>query len=378
MYRRQPMCFVRGKGTKLYDKDGKEYLDLLSGIAVCGLGHAHPAVTQAIQEQAAQLIHCSNLFVNEWQPRLAEKLAELTGMERTFFCNSGAEANECAIKIARKFGRQKGIQAPEIISIEGAFHGRTLGSLSATPTESYQAAFRPLVPGFVTVPRNDPQALANAITLNTSAVMLEAIQGESGVFELDKSFLEGIRDLCDRHSLLLIADEIQCGMHRTGDFLAIPARPDVVTLAKGLANGLPIGACLAAGKAAETLQPGDHGSTFGGNPLVCRVAITVLEESAKLASQVLDVGAYLKGALVGLPGVAEVRGKGLMLGIGLEEPVAKAALSFLLDAGFVVSSVGESTLRLLPPLLLTRQECDLFVSALERALQTLAPKEVLA
>ncbi|MEO7993566.1 MAG: aspartate aminotransferase family protein [bacterium] len=380
-YRHKPVCFVSGSGTTLVDENGKPYHDLLSGLAVCGLGHAHPAVTARIAEQAARLTHVSNLFLNEWQPQLAERLTHLSGMERVFFCNSGAEAIECALKLARKRGHARGIAAPVVVTLEGAFHGRTFGALAATPNPAYQTSFAPMLPGFRVVPHGDLQALAAALTPDVCAVLLEPIQGESGVHPLSESYLRGVRALCDAHEILLMVDEIQCGMFRTGKFLASQHAgivPDVVTLAKALANGLPIGACLARGVAAEVLQPGDHGSTFGGSPLVSSVALTVLELTEPLAGRVTEIGDWFAEALRAIPGVTEVRGKGLMLGVELAQPVAKTALASLLDAGYVINAVGDTTLRLLPPLIIERAICELFVTTLETTLAQLSQAEVTA
>ncbi len=380
-YRRQPVCFVKGQGTRLWDTNGKEYIDFLAGVAVCGLGHCHPAVTKTIQEQAGKLIHTSNVFVNEGGPALAKELTRLTGMDKAFLANTGAEAVETAIKLAKKYGRDKGIARPEIIVMAGGFHGRTLGALSATMNPIYQEPFKPLLEGFITVPRNDVHALEQAISPSTCAILVEPIQGETGVHILTSEFLLRARDLADQHGLLLIADEIQGGAGRTGKFLAIQhvgVVPDVVTLAKGLANGIPIGVCLARGVAAEVLGLGQHGSTFGGNPFACTVALTVLKviEEEHIEANATDVGNYLMSALRTVEGVIEVRGKGLMIGAQLAKPVAVKVAAELLEKGFLVVAVGDSVIRLLPPLILKREECDLLVAAFNSL--KLAKEEVLA
>lgn len=380
-YRRQPVCFVKGQGTRLWDTDGKEYIDFLAGVAVCGLGHCHPAVTKTIQEQAAKLLHVSNVFVNEAGPALAEELAQRTGMEKAFFANTGAEAVETAIKLAKKFGKDKGIARPEIIVMAGGFHGRTIGALSATMNPLYQNPFKPLLEGFITVPRNDVGALESAITPNTCAILVEPIQGETGVHVLTSEYLMRARDLANQHGLLLIADEIQAGVGRTGKFLSIQhigVMPDVVTLAKGLANGIPIGVCLARGVAADVLGFGQHGATFGGNPFACTVALTVLRvlDEDHILENATEVGDYLMAALRKVEGITEVRGKGLMIGAQLAQPVAVNAVAELLEKGFVAVAVGDSVIRMLPPLILTKEECDQLVSAIHTL--GLAKEEVLA
>lgn len=281
-YSRLPVEFQRGDGIWLWDSEGRQYLDALSGIAVCGLGHAHPAVTSAIAEQAGTLVHTSNLYGIGLQGQLADKLCSLSQMDRVFFSNSGAEANEAAIKIARLFGHSKGIDNPAIIVMDKSFHGRTLATLTATGNRKVQAGFEPLVQGFIRVPYNDLDAIGKvaANSQDVAAILVEPIQGEGGINIPDEAYLDGIRALCDDNNWLMMLDEIQTGMGRTGRWFAWQhsnARPDVVTLAKALGNGVPIGACLASGKAAEMMQPGSHGTTFGGNPLACRAAIAVLE-----------------------------------------------------------------------------------------------------
>lgn len=330
-YNRLPVQFQRGEGVWLWDSENRQYLDALSGIAVCGLGHAHPAVARAIAEQAATLIHTSNLYNIALQEQLADKLCALSGMDRVFFSNSGAEANEAAIKIARLFGHSRGINSPAIIVMERSFHGRTLATLTATGNRKVQAGFEPLVQGFIRVPYNNLDAIKTvaANSQNVAAILLEPIQGEGGINVPDAGYLDGIRAICDDNNWLMMLDEIQTGMGRTGKWFAYQhgnAKPDVVTLAKALGNGVPIGACMASGKAADMMQPGSHGTTFGGNPLACRAAIAVLEsmEQEQCVANAGKLGAHLltgfSAALAGLNGVIDIRGLGLMIGIELDRP----------------------------------------------------------
>ncbi len=378
-YARQPVVFVRGEGARLWDAEGREYLDFLSGIAVAGIGHCHPRVVRAITEQAHTLMHVSNLFHNALQAPLAERLCHLTGMEKVFFCNSGAEATETAMKIARKWGKGKrGADCYEIITFEGSFHGRTMGAVTATAQSRYQAPFLPLVPGFKYAPLNDLKALDDLISERTCAVMVEPIQGESGVKVATPDFLAGVRALCDEAEVLLILDEVQSGIGRTGCFLASQGAGvtgDMVTLAKSLANGFPMGACLARGEAAETLVPGDHGSTFAGQPLACAAALATLDalEEEHLLENAAATGAYLIERMRQLQRehpdlIREVRGLGLMAGIELAQPDAKAIQSRLLQAGLIVNAVGDRILRLLPPLVITRADCDRAIEILQAAL----------
>jgi acetylornithine/N-succinyldiaminopimelate aminotransferase len=378
-YARQPVVFVRGEGARLWDGDGREYLDFLAGIAVVGVGHCHPRIAAAIAEQAQTLMHVSNLFHNAHQARLAQRLCSLSGMEKAFFCNSGTEANETAIKIARKWGKQKrGAECIEIISFSGSFHGRTLGALSATAQPKYQAAFAPLVPGFDYAPMNDLAALTALVSAQTCAVMIEPIQGESGVNAADLAFLAGVRALCDRAEVLLIFDEIQCGLGRTGTFLAsqgMGVSADVVTLAKGIADGFPMGCCLARGSAATTLVPGDHGSTFAGQPLACAAALATLDvlEEEQLMENAVKVGANFQRSLSelgrSLPGtIAEVRGRGLMIGVDLVKPDAKAVNRSLFEQRVIANAIGDRTLRFVPPLVVTDADCARVVDALRQAL----------
>ena len=359
-YARLPVAFSHGNGSRLTDTGGKAYLDALSGIAVNTLGHNHPALVAAISAQAARLLHTSNIYRMPQQERLADKLAELSGMDEVFFCNSGCEANEAAIKLARFYGHRQDIDNPAIIVMEHSFHGRTLATLSATGSRKVQAGFEPLVAGFVRVPFNDLEAV-RAIgehNKNVVAVMLEIVQGEGGVYVADLEYQRGLRKLCDENGWLMICDEVQCGMGRTGTWFGFQhagIRPDVVTLAKGLAGGVPIGACLAAGKAAWLFQPGNHGSTFGGNQLATTAALTTLEvvEKENLLVNAVSVGEVVREglaqALSGLPGVVGIRGMGLMIGIELDRPCGELVQRGL-DAGLLINVTAERVVRLLPAL----------------------------
>ncbi len=355
-YRRGAVEFVRGEGARLWDADGKEYLDFLTGISVCSLGHCYPAVVEAVREQAARLMHVSNLFYTEPMARLAERLAESSLGGRVFFSNSGTEANECAIKIARKHAHGRGISEAEIVSFGGDFHGRTYGALSATPGLARNEALGPMLPGFRAVPRNDANALRAAVGERTAAVLLEPIQGEAGVHPISDEALLAARGACDEAGALLILDEIQTGMGRTGSLWAYeqtPVRPDVITSAKALGNGMPIGACIAGPAAAEVLEPGDHGSTFAGGPVATAAAMAVLDavDDPALLRGVRERGGELRGGLEALDGVAGTRGRGLMIGVELAEGIEAAAVGTdLLERGLVVNVPGPSTLRLLPPL----------------------------
>ena len=369
-YKRQPVAFVRGEGPWLWDDQGRRYLDALSGIAVCGLGHAHPAVTQALCEQAGQLIHTSNLYEIPQQTRLAERLTALAGMDRAFFCNSGAEANETAIKLARLHGHHKGIARPTVIVMEGSFHGRTLATLTATGNARIQAGFAPLVEGFIRVPHGDLAAVeVLADHPDVVAILVEPITGEGGIRIPPEGYLKGLRTLCDRAGWLLMLDEIQAGIGRTGTWFAFQHEgitPDVLSLAKGLGNGVPIGATLAAGAAADLFTPGTHGTTFGGNPLVCRAALAVLDtlEQEALLAHADTMGQSLVAAfrnrLGRHPAVRDIRGKGLMLGIELDRPCAEL-VALALEAGLLINVTAERVIRLLPPLIIDRPEADQIV-----------------
>ena len=359
-YARLPVAFSHGNGSRLTDTEGRTYLDGLSGIAVNTLGHNHPALVAAISAQAARLLHTSNIYRMPQQERLADKLAELSGMDEVFFCNSGCEANEAAIKLARFYGHRQDIDNPAIIVMEHSFHGRTLATLSATGSRKVQAGFEPLVAGFVRVPFNDLEAV-RAIgehNKNVVAVMLEIVQGEGGVYVADLEYQRGLRRLCDENGWLMICDEVQCGMGRTGTWFGFQhagIRPDVVTLAKGLAGGVPIGACLAAGKAAWLFGPGNHGSTFGGNQLATTAALTTLEviEQENLLVNAVSVGEVIREglaqALADAPGVVGIRGMGLMIGIELDRPCGELVQRGL-DAGLLINVTAERVVRLLPAL----------------------------
>ena len=375
-YARQPVTFQRGDGPWLWDTDGKRYLDAVSGIAVCGLGHAHPAVRDALCAQAGELVHTSNLYHIALQQALGETLTRLSGLERAFFCNSGAEANEAAIKIARAYGHQREIASPGIVVMQGSFHGRTLATLSATGNRKVQAGFEPLVQGFVRVPYDDLESLAAVAdnSPNVVAVLVEPVQGEGGVQIPHSDYLAGVRALCDRHGWLMMLDEIQTGMGRTGRMFAFQhaeLKPDVMTLAKALGNGVPIGACLARGAAAQALGPGAHGSTFGGNPLACRAALAVIEtiEREGLVARAAQLGERmltgLKSGLGGLAGVRAIRGCGLMIGIELDHPCAEL-VGRGLYAGLLINVTAGNVLRLLPPLVLRDDEADQIVDGVSR------------
>ncbi len=367
-----PVTFARGAGAWLWDEVGNKYLDAVSGVAVCGLGHAHPAVAEAICLQARELVHTSNLYGIARQQELGARLTTLSGMDKTFFCNSGAEANEAAIKLARLAGHQRGVQQPAIVVMENSFHGRTLATLTATGNRKVQAGFEPLVQGFVRVPyddldslhtvaRNDPQIVA---------VLVEPVQGEAGVRIPDAGYLAGLRAICDQYGWLLMLDEVQSGMGRCGRFFAFEhaaIRPDVLTLAKALGNGVPIGACLARGAAAEVFSPGTHGSTFGGNPLACSAALAVLDtlEGERLPARAARLGAdmlkALREVLAGVDGVVEVRGFGLMIGIDLDRP-CRELVERALARGLLINVTADKVVRLLPPLVLTDEEAGIIVA----------------
>jgi acetylornithine/N-succinyldiaminopimelate aminotransferase len=355
-YRRGAVEFVRGEGPLLWDADGGEYLDFLTGVSVCSLGHCHPAVVEAVREQAGRLMHVSNLFYTEPMARLAERLSESSLGGRVFFANSGTEANECAIKVARKHAHRRGIAEPEIVSFESDFHGRTYGALAATPGLARNEALGPMLPGFRAVPRNDAAALRNAVGERTAAVLVEPIQGESGVHPISDEALLAARRACDESGALLVLDEIQTGIGRTGSLWAYeqtPVRPDVLTTAKALGGGMPIGACVTGPEAAEALEPGDHGSTFAGGPVAAAAALAVLDvvDDPALLRRVRELGETLRARLAALDGVAEARGRGLMVGVGLEAGIdARTLAADLLRRGLVVNAPAPATLRLLPPL----------------------------
>jgi acetylornithine aminotransferase len=373
-YHRLPIRFTHGQGVWLWDEEGKRYLDALSGIAVCNLGHAHPAVHKAICRQSERLIHTSNLYGIAAQEQLAEVLCTKSRLDNVFFSNSGAEANETALKIARAYGHQQGFERPVVITMEKSFHGRTIATLSATGNSKIQQGFSPLLDGFVHVPFNDIPALKKAIsnTQNCVAVFVEPVQGEGGVHIPSQDYLPKIRQLCDQHQLLMMVDEIQTGIGRTGKFLAYQHSnilPDVCTLAKALANGVPIGACLARGRAASLLTAGMHGSTFGGNPLSCSAALAVLEtlDTENLIETVPKKGQkitqLLAKKLIKNPNVSHIRHQGLMIGLDLKQPCTNL-VSNAQQNGLLINVTNEKTIRLLPPLIINDEQIDLLTSQL--------------
>lgn len=379
-YGRLDVAFTKGEGVWLTDTDGNQYLDALSGIAVCNLGHSHPAITKAICSQAGKLIHTSNIYHIPLQQELAEKLTGLSGMEQAFFCNSGAEANETAIKVARKYGHSKGIDKPVIIVMDGSFHGRTLATLTATGNPKVHAGFEPLVPGFVRIPYNDIDALRMAISHwpEAVAVMLEPVQGEGGVRIPDADYLAAVRELCTQRKLLMMLDEVQTGIGRTGEWFGFQhyenLLPDVLMLAKGLGNGIPIGACLVANDAVGILEAGNHGSTFGGNPLVCQVALTVLRviESANLLQHVSQMSEQITKAfqheLAGQEGV-KIRSCGFMFGLELETECGELVQKSL-DKGLLVNVTAGNVIRLLPPFIMNTDEANTMVVTLSELIKT--------
>ncbi len=372
-YARQPVAFVRGEGAYLWDESGKRYLDAVAGVAVNGLGHAHPRLVKAISEQAATLIHTSNLYRIPKQEELADRLCALSGMDKAFFCNSGCEANEAAIKLARMYGHGKGIEVPTIIVMEKAFHGRTMATLTATGSRKIQAGFEPLLSGFARVPYNDIEAIRQVAEHNKSvvAVLVEVVQGEGGVNVLAPGFMGELRQICDAHGWLLMLDEIQTGIGRTGTWFGFQHSgvvPDVMALAKGLGSGVPIGACLARGEAAEVFKPGSHGSTFGGNPLACATALATLDaieeehllENVNVRGEAIREG--LRQALAGVNGVVEIRGQGLMIGVELDRPCGEL-VGVARDAGVLINVTADKVIRLVPPLIYGEAEVNVLVAA---------------
>lgn len=375
-YTRQPVTFAKGEGVWLWDDKGEKYLDALAGVAVNGLGHAHPKLVKAISDQAAKLIHVSNIYQIAEQEALADKLCEISGMDKVFFCNSGCEANEAAIKLARLYGHNKGIDTPEIIVMEQSFHGRTLATLSATGNRKVQAGFEPLVSGFIRVPYDDIEAVKHVALHNPHvvAVLVETVQGEGGV-NIPKeasAYIEGLRQVCDAHGWLLMLDEVQTGIGRTGtwfDFQHTGIKPDVMTLAKGLASGVPIGACVASGKAAEVFTYGKHGSTFGGNPLATAAGLATLNiiEQDGLRANAEKIGNLIRegfnAELKGTKGVIAVRNAGLMIGIELDRPCADL-VKMALEAKLLINVTAEKVIRLLPPLVMNEDEARELVQRL--------------
>lgn len=365
-YARLPVTFSHGEGCRITDTDGTEYLDALSGIAVSTLGHAHPRLVAAIAAQAGRMLHTSNLYRIAEQEQLADKLCALSGMGEVFFGNSGAEANEAAIKLARFYGHKKNVELPTVIVMEKAFHGRTMATLSATGNRKAQAGFEPLVSGFVRVPYGDIEAIKAVAEHNKNivAVMLEIIQGEGGIHLADPAYYRGIRELCDAHDWLMICDEVQCGMGRTGKWFGYQQagiQPDIATLAKGLGSGVPIGACMAGGKAAGLFGPGNHGSTFGGNPLAAKAALTTIDvmEQDGLLANAAQMGALIRQlfgeALAGVKGVVDIRGHGLMIGLELDRPCG-ALVGKALEAGLLINVTAECVIRFLPPLIFSERD----------------------
>lgn len=381
-YGRLPVVFDNGDGPWLFDTDGNKYFDTFCGIAVCGLGHAHPSVTSAIKDQAERLVHCSNLYHTPLQLKLAKKLCDISGMDNVFFANSGAEANEAAIKIARKYGHSKDIHTPTIIVMENAFHGRTMATLTATGNRKAQAGFEPLLGGFVRAPFNDLEAIQNIAKANPSvvAVMLEPVQGEGGLNIATQEFMQGVREICDANEWLLMLDEVQTGNGRTGHYFAAEhygISADVITTAKGLGNGYPIGACLAKGKAANILVPGSHGSTFGGNPLGCAAALATINEISEhnLSARATELGNKMLNSfreeLLHTDYVKDIRGIGLMIGIEMVDPCV-ALVPIAKSKGLLLNVTSDNTIRLLPPLNLTDVECDFLIDAVVQIIRLYA------
>jgi len=365
-YARQPVAFVRGQGVWLWDEDGRKYLDALAGIAVNTLGHNHPRLTRALTEQIGRVIHTSNLFRQPLQEAAADRIAAISGLDEVFFCNSGLEANEAAIKVARKYGHDRGVAEPAIIVMEKAFHGRSLATLSATGSRKVHAGFEPLVQGFVRVPLNDLEAVRQiaAHNRNVVAVFVEPIQGEGGINVARLEYLRGLKELCDRHEWLFMSDEVQCGLGRTGKWFVYQHagfQPDVLPLAKGLGSGVPVGACIVGGRAKGVFKPGNHGSTFGGNPLAMTAVITTLDtmKDEGLLENAARVGGAIRDGLVaglkGVAGVVEVRGMGLMIGLELDRPCGDV-VKMALEAGLVVNVTADKVIRLLPPLIMSETE----------------------
>jgi acetylornithine aminotransferase len=386
VFNRLSVAFDHGEGAWLYDTDGNKYLDALCGIAVTGLGHAHPAVTRAISEQAAKLVHCSNIYTIPQQTELAAKLTRISGMENAFFANSGAEANEAAIKLARRYGHNRGIDNPAIIVMDQSFHGRTLATLSATGNRATQQGFEPLVSGFVRVPYDDVEAVRQVARNNPNvvAILVEPVQGEGGIHIPATDYLNQLRDICDQHQWLLMLDEVQTGNGRTGTYFCFQQNgilPDVVTTAKGLGNGFPIGACLAQGTAAEVLTPGTHGTTYGGNPLACATAIAVVDtiEQENLCARATELGERIvngfRARLGNSKHVKEVRNKGLMIGIELAEAGTELVVLAKVKGILLNVTGGGKVVRLLPPLIMSDSEADLLVSTVSQLIKVYTGEE---
>ncbi|MEY4598673.1 MAG: hypothetical protein RLZZ445_1470 [Pseudomonadota bacterium] len=367
-YGRLPVAFERGEGVWLWDTQGKRYLDALAGVAVNAVGHSHPKLVAALREQIGKLIHTSNIYQIAAQEKLADRIVAASGMDKVFFCNSGAEANEAAIKLARYYGHKKGVENPAVVVLEKSFHGRTMATLSATGSRKVQAGFEPLMTGFVRVPFNDLEAVRRVADSNRNvvAILAELVQGEGGVSVCGDGYLKGLREICDAHGWLLMLDEVQTGMARTGKMFAFQhygVIPDVMSLAKGLGGGVPIGASVARGEAATLFQPGSHGSTFGGNPLACTAALATLDiiESEGLCKNADEIGsrirANLQRALAETPGLREIRGKGMMIGIELDRPCGDLVKTTL-EAGLLINVTADNVVRLVPPLVMSASEAD--------------------
>jgi predicted acetylornithine/succinylornithine family transaminase len=380
-YARYPLAIHRGKGCFVYDLDGRRYLDLISGIGVNSLGYAHPRIVKTIREQAQLLLHTSNLYYHEYQGRLAERLAKVSGLNRSFFCNSGAEAMETALKMVRAHGNASSPEKHEIVALDGSFHGRTLGALSITGQPKYRKDFEPLLPGARFIPRNDIDALQAAVNGNTSAIVLEMIQGEGGIYPISEEFVRRARNLADQYNALLVFDEIQCGVGRPGHHFAYQlldpiVTPDIVIAAKPMACGIPLGVAVVNEKAASTLKPGMHGSTYGGGPLACRVALEFFDILEELLPAIRTVGAYFREELTGLKRkfswIKEVRGEGLMIGVELEISGKELVLEGLRE-GLLFNCTHETVLRFLPPYIFTEQHVDRATRGLKKIFKTAKP-----
>lgn len=378
-YARYPILLVRGKGAYLYDSTGKRYLDLISGIGVTALGHAHPRITQVIRRQAALLIHTSNLYYHEYQGKLAKRICEISGLERVFFCNSGTEAMEGALKMMRAHGRKLDAEKYEIVSLENSFHGRSMGALSVTGQEKYRRDFEPLLPGVRFVPANDVTALRQVVNERTAGICIEAIQGEGGIYAMGIEYLRAARELAGRYNALLCFDEIQCGVGRPGTFFAYQlaephVMPDIMVAAKPVGCGLPLGFIAANERAAASIAPGMHGSTFGGGPLACRVAMEALDVIEGLLPSITSVGGYFRMRLTELarhyPFIKEVRGAGLMIGVELDFP-CKEAVTLAMEQGLLLNVTHEKVMRMLPPYILTEQDVDRAMAGIEKVMKKL-------
>jgi predicted acetylornithine/succinylornithine family transaminase len=382
-YARFPLVLTRGKGCYVYDASGKRYLDLIAGIGVNSLGHAHPRMLKVIRQQAARMIHCSNLYYHEFQGPLAERIAKLSGLDRVFFCNSGTEAMEAALKVVRAHGRAIHPEKYETVALLGSFHGRTFGALSITGQEHYRRDFEPMLPGARFVPRNDVAALEQAVNANTAGIVLEIVQGEGGVYPLEEDFIRAARQLADRHNALLVCDEIQCGVGRPGTYFSYqlldpPVLPDVIAAAKPLASGLPLGFIAATEKAASAIKPGQHGTTFGGGPLACRAALEFLDILEELLPNIIHVGGYFRMRLMELARqfsfIKEVRGFGLMIGVELEFPGKQVVLDCM-ERGLLINCTHQTVLRALPPYILSEQDVDRAITVLRAVFKKAKPPE---